>query len=293
MNRTISRTLVAALLGTTTALTGMSAAAAAPAGRPAPMSITATDLVYGQPSISGQRAGTNTVTITNRTNRTIASPLLTLPKSSLLTIDQSTLNGCPQAQSTGTALLCWARPLAAGETREFAFGWLTSDRGPGATVDVQVEVAREAGGAPVPRTAARTTWQISFAPLTGTFDITASELRLAQEPDGVWRGTVGVTVTNISAEPVPYPVVRISTPSEETQAWTDCVSVLAGPEVPACLLAPLAAGETREVSLVWASSWGQPGVDPTVRIDAAPDATGTAVIEGTGAGAEVRTILVG
>jgi hypothetical protein len=109
----------------------------------------------------------------------------------------------------------------------------------------------------------------------------------------VWRGTVGVTVTNISAEPVPYPVVRISTPSEETQAWTDCVSVLAGPEVPACLLAPLAAGETREVSLVWASSWGQPGVDPTVRIDAAPDATGTAVIEGTGAGAEVRTILVG
>jgi hypothetical protein len=292
MNRSIRRTLVAALLGATTALTGVSAAVAAPAARTAPLAITATDLVYGQPDLSGMRTGTNTVSITNRSGATIPAPLLTLPHSSLLNIDHGALNGCPTAQLAGDTFRCWADPLAPGETRDFELGWLTRDRGPGATVPAKVEVAREAGGAPVPRTAARTSWRVSFAPLTGTFDITATELRLAQEADGVWRGTVGVTVTNISAEPVPYPMVRFFTPSEETQAWTDCVSVLAGPEVPACLLAPLAAGETRQVSLVWASPWGRPGVDPTVRVDAAPDATGTAVIEGTGAGTEVRVVPV-
>ena len=292
MIRTTGRALMAAIITTTTVLAGANAAVAAPATRSAPLAVTATDLVYGQPDVSGTRSGSNTVSITNLTRRTIASPLLTLPNTGLLAIDHNTLDGCPRARASGGTLSCWSEPLAAGETRDFAFGWVTRQRGPGRTVDTRVEVARELGGAPVPGTATGTSWQVTFAPLTGTFDIAATELRLARAADGVWRGTVGLTVGNIGAEPVPYPVVRFFSPSEETQDWTDCVSVLAGPEVPACLLAPLAPGETRELSLVWASPWGQPAVDPTVRVDAAPDATGTAVIAGTGVGAEVRVVPV-
>lgn len=293
MNRTIRRVVVAALIGATATLTGATVASAAPvAAHPPKLAISATDLVYGQPDLGGHRAGTNSVTITNLTNRTIGAPLITLPGGSQFGLDHGGLSGCPALSFDGSAYRCWAEPLAAGETRTLDLGWSTVGRGPATSARVKVEVAHQPSGAPVPRTAAQARFGVSYEALTGTFDIVASQLRLAgPDADGISRGTVAVTVTNISAKTVPYPLVSFDIASEDSSNWDDCVAVLGAPDQATCLAAPLAAGETRVLNLEWTSSFGQPGVDPTVHVYAGADATGT-IVEGTGAGYPVVVVLV-
>lgn len=296
MRGTTSRRLLAALLGTGLALvavpTAAQAAAATDDATPGPhrpvLTVATTDMEYGQPDLYGVRWATNTVTITNNSRGTVQYPMLTFPANGRDDAMHADWRGCPTGFGGADSVTCIAEPLAPGEKRNLTFPWATRQRGPEGPALVRAEVAADRDGTPVPGTAQEATWQVSFAPLTGTFDITASAL-VYGTPDSneVRRGSTTVTVTNLTGTAVDHPLVTFDayagTADEAT--WTGCVAILPREYVPACMLAPLAPGEQRAVTFGYFVDSSGMEYDSRVRVDAASDAQGT-VIEGTAAGTQ-------
>jgi hypothetical protein len=285
MQRTARRGLLAVLIGAGVAMSGAYAAFAAPAAAP-PFTVTATDMTYGQPDDSGTRSADNTITITNTGTATIQYPMLTFPANGRDIADQSRLPDCPRGGGTPAGMYCITDPLAAGASRTLSFGWLTTQRGPDGTAEVRVEQAIDAGGTPMPGTATTATWHVSFAPLTGTFDITATPLAYGPvDRWGIRHGVTTVTITNLSTATVPYPLVTFPASSGDAgyPAWKGCVAVIRHVDDIVCVEKPLAPGKTRAVKFSFYLVGPTQDFDASVRVDAGADLDGT-VIPGTGAG---------
>jgi hypothetical protein len=290
------RGLLAALVGAGIALAGMTAAAAAPSGpdvrasatrlRPALFSITATDMEYGQPDLTGTRRATTIITFKNKSKGTIQYPMLTFPRNGRDEAEHALWEGCPAGAGRPDEWICIAEPLAAGEQRSLTFPWSTRQREPAGTAKVRIEAASDQDGTAIPGTAARTKWQVSFAPLTGTFDITATDLiyRLP-DADGFRRGSTTVTLTNLTDSTVEYPLVTFPASSGDAEhtLWDGCPVVIGSPDKTVCVTEPLAPGEQRAISFAFLTEWPGMEFDATVRVDAGADRDGT-VIDGTAAG---------
>jgi hypothetical protein len=288
MNVRLGRGFTAAALGVAIAMTGVPiAAAAAPAATQ--LTATATDVTYGQPDLNGTRAGANTVKVTNNGTATVDFPMLTLPSGGYDkdVVDQSGMDGCPSGKGTPTVFICQLAPLRAGETRTLSFGWLTRATGPDHGYTARLEQAADRDATPVPGSASDVRWQVRFAPLTGTFAITASGLRYGPVDQwGIRHGSTTVRITNRSAAPVEFPLVTFPA-SSGTPAYTvwepACRSVIRHFDDIVCVQAPLAPGQSRSVRFWFYLVGGTEDFDASVRVDAGADANGT-VVPGTAAG---------
>jgi hypothetical protein len=296
-----SRRLLVAVIGVAVALTATTGAAAAAvppgAAEASPLGVTATDMTYGQPDLTGFRTASTAVTITNNTQDVIEYPTLTFPHNGRDEALHAGWAGCPFLRGQPDAVICVAEPLAAGETRSLEFLFGTEQAGPAGPATFRAEVGTGIDGAsPVPGTAVTVTFQVSFAPLTGTFGITATDLRYGPtDAQGVQHGSTAVTLTNLTGEPIRYPVLTfpfdMGTPA--TNRWRACEAIHQQPTEanPVCVTRPLAAGQSRTMRLAFSTD--QPTFEFTalVRVDAG---TGTAadapVIPGTAAGTSFEVI---
>ncbi|RSM49763.1 hypothetical protein DMB66_44645 [Actinoplanes sp. ATCC 53533] len=284
MLATISRTAVAAVLGAGLALSATSAVLAAPA-KPL-LSITATDLTYGQPDLTGTRSGTNTVTITNNSGSEIERPMLTFPDNGRDDINHGDLDGCPMALGRPDRFVCYAEPLGAGETRVFSVNWLTDARGPAGSAAVRVAVAADDEGNPVRGTTSRTSYGVSFAPLTGTFDITATDLTYGpQDDNGVQHGSTAVTITNLTGETVAFPLVSFAPYAGDASVatWESCLSVYSRDDRMVCAEEPLGPGEQRTATFGFQLEGTTQEFASQVQVEAGAAVNGP-VIPGTAAG---------
>jgi hypothetical protein len=254
--------------------------------RPALFHIAATDMEYGQPNLYGDRRGTTTITFTNKSRRTVQYPMLTFPNNGRDEAEHALWQGCPVGLGRPDRWVCIAEPLGPGQRRSLTFPWVTRERGPAGPAEVRIEAASDLEGTPVPGTAASTTWYVSFAPLTGTFDITATDLTYGPlDADGIRRGSTTVTVTNLTGSVIDYPLVTFpaSSGAADHTLWTGCPVVIRRPDETVCVAEPLAAGEQRAIAFPFVTELPGMEFDATVRVDAGADRDGT-VIDGTAAG---------
>ena len=284
MLATMSRTAVAAVLGAGLTLTAASAAMAAPAE---PLfSITATDLAYGQPDLTGRRTGSNTVTITNNSSSDIERPMLTFPRNGRDDINHAELADCPTGLGRPSGFICYAYPLGAGETRVLSVGWLTDARGPAGSATVSVAVAADDDGNPAPGTTSGTSYGVAFAPLTGTFDITATDLTYGpQDDNGVQHGSTAVTITNLTGETVPFPLVSFAPYAGDASvaSWESCLSVYTREDRMVCAEEPLGPGEQRTATFGFQLEGSTQEFESQVQVEAGVGITGP-VIADTAAG---------
>lgn len=292
MTRGIRRGMVAAFIGTAVALSGAAGAVAAPAGTAdAPFTITAADLRYGQPSLNGTRFAENTVTFTNTTGEVIEFPTLTFPANGRDEPVHANWSGCAVMTFSADRFKCIARPIQPGATVTLTLPWMTSERPRGGTSRVRIEKGLDRDGTVLPGTASHATWRVSFEKLTGTFDISATDLVYGPEVDGVRRGSTDVTITNLTRKAVPYPLVTFprSAGDAEHTLWDDCPVVHGRPDRIVCVAEPLPAGATRTLTFPFLTD--SPGTDfsANVRVDAGADREGT-VIEGTAAGTQYTVV---
>ncbi|GLY93055.1 hypothetical protein [Actinoplanes sp. NBRC 103695] len=292
MTRGIRRGMVAALVGATVALSGAAAAVAAPAD--APFTITATDMTYGQPSLNGTRFAENTVTYTNISAEVITFPTLTFPVNGRDDAVHADWSGCPFMSFDGENIVCVGRPIQPGATDSLTLPWMTRERPPGGTARVRIEKGLDRTGTVAPGTASRATWRVSFERLTGTFDITATDLVYGPEVDGVRRGSTDVTITNLTRKAVPYPLVTFpsSAGDAEHTLWSDCPVVLGRPDRIVCVAEPLPAGASRTLTFPFLAEFPGTEFEANVRVDAGADREGT-VIEGTAAGTQYTVVYGG
>jgi hypothetical protein len=135
-------------------------------------------------------------------------------------------------------------------------------------------------------TASSTEWLVSFAELTGTFDIAATDLTYgAADANGVRRGSTTVTITNLTGDTVPYPLVTFpaSAGVADHPSWSDCPIVHGAADRIVCVAEPLAAGASRELAFPFVADLPVMDFRASVRLDAGADVDGT-VIDGTAAG---------
>jgi hypothetical protein len=245
----------------------------------------ATDLVYGQPDLTGLRSGSNTITITNHGTERVEFPLLTFPvnKRDVLTQDVN----CTYLAKRGTSLTCIIDPLAAGQSRELVLPWQTRQAsGRVATVRARLEQASDSDGTPIAGTASTVSWKVSFAKLTGIFTIKATPL-VYSAPDqaGIRHGSTRVTIRNQSAETVQFPTVTFqANGAAATFAdWTGCAQTFLADYDAVCVEAPLAPGQERTLEFPFQADLPMSENNAAVRVESATDADGT-VIPGTGVG---------
>ncbi|MEU4220433.1 hypothetical protein [Actinoplanes sp. NPDC026623] len=252
---------------------------------PAVLTATATDLVYGQPDLTGLRSGSNVITVTNHGTEPVDFPLLTfrVNKRDVLTQDAD----CTYLAKRTTYLTCIIDPLAAGESRELVLPWQTRQAsGRVATVRARLEQASDRDGTPIAGTASTVSWQVSFAKLTGVFTIKATPLVYgAADEAGVRHGSTLVTIQNLSAETVQYPTVTFQANGAAATfaGWTGCVRTFLVDWDAACVEAPLAPGQVRTLEFPFQADLPMQENDAAVRVEAATDANGT-VIPGTAVG---------
>jgi hypothetical protein len=287
MLATISRTTIAAVLGAGLTLGTASAVAAAPTTAAEPtFSISATGFTYGQPDLNGTRTGTNTVTITNNTGSTIESPMVTFPNNGRDSIDHSGLSGCPLLVGGQDQTICYTRPLRAGEARTLTLGWVTDERGPAGRSAVRVAVGADTDGTAVPGTTSRTSYRVSFAPLTGTFDIRATDLTYGpHDSNGVRHGSTRVTITNLTDETIPYPLVSFAEYAGDgtVESWKSCLTITDREGRAVCAVKPLGPGERRTTTFRFHLNGSSTQYDSQVQVEAGTGIDG-AVVPGTAAG---------
>jgi hypothetical protein len=294
-----SRALFVALLSAGLALTAATgAASAAPSGAAsaAPsLSITATDMTYGQPDITGGRFANTTITITNNGASTVQFPTLTFPVNGRDTAVHGEWSGCPSGRSRPDSVSCVAEPLAAGEQRHMVFPFGARGSGPAGPATVRFEAAADAVGTPIPGgTVVNAMWQASFAPLTGTFDITATDLTYGpQDRYGIQHGSTKVTLTNLTKNAVPYPLVTFPTSSGDAAwtVWRGCQAIVRHANDIVCVAKPLAAGQRRVLTFPFFLVGPTMEFEASVLVDAGADVDGS-VIGGTAAGTvyDVKTV---
>ncbi|MEV7623694.1 hypothetical protein [Actinoplanes sp. NPDC089786] len=286
MTRGIRRGVVAALVGAFVALSGAGAAVAAPAD--GPFTISATDLKYGQPDLNGWRSAQNTVTFTNTTSEAIEFPVLTFPVNGRDHAMHADWSGCPVMFGHSNELVCITEPIAAGETTTLTLPWGTNQRPPGGVAHVRIEKGLDRDGNVEAGTVSRTSYRVSFAKLTGAFDITATDLRYGPvEEDGFRRGSTTVTITNLTKRAVPYPLISFpsSAGTPEHTLWSDCPVVFGQRDKTVCQAEPLAAGASATLTFPFLTDSAWTEFEANVRVDAGADDKGT-VIEGTAAGTQ-------
>ncbi|WP_285550758.1 hypothetical protein [Actinoplanes regularis] len=249
------------------------------------LTATATDLVYGQPGLTGLRRGSNVITITNHGTKRVEFPLLTFEVNERDVLTQDV--DCTFMAMRATYFTCVIDPLAAGESRELLLPWQTVQAsGPVAKVRARLEQASDREGTPIAGTASRVSWKVSFARLTGVFTIKATPL-VYSAPDqvGIRHGSTRVTIKNRSAEAVRYPTVTFQSNGAAAvfADWTGCVQTFNVSWDAACVEAPLAPGEERTLEFPFQTDGPMTENDAAVRVEAATDAHG-AVIPGTAVG---------
>jgi hypothetical protein len=287
MSRRTRRGVLTALLGAALALAGTATAMAAQTRAAEPtFTVTATPMRYGQPDLAGVRRAANTVTVTNTSAETVPYPMLTFPANGRDQVEHTQWPECPTLLNRPDRMICIAEPLAAGEQRTFTLTWYTSARGPAGPAQVRVQSAAGPDGEPAPSTVARARWRVTFERLTGTFDITATDLVYGPaDADGVQRGSIVVTITNLTRRPVEHPVVTFprGVGSADHANWSDCPTVIGRPDRYVCVAEPLAARQSRSLTFPFLITSPMFDFHSTVRVDAG---TGTEdeVIEGTAAG---------
>jgi hypothetical protein len=289
MTAPLHRRLLAALAGAGVALTGATAAVAAPATPR--LSATSTNVTYGQPNLYGQRSGTNTITITNRGQTAVEHPVVIVPPNDR---DHWTMDGVPggcriEADDT---IVCVTSRLAPGATRDLTFGWVTLRHGRAGSARATVAETANSGGVPLPGTARSVRWRVGFAPITGTFDITATPLRFGAPGEfGARRGTTEVTVTNLTAETVEFPVVKFPTDfaAAKTELWEDCRTIYMDEGLVGCVPQPIAPGARRTMRFTFDLEEPYPVNSVQVWVEATTDLYGH-VIPGTAAGDELMLV---
>ena len=283
------RTSLAALFGAGLALAGAlvaPAAASAAADTAAPaLSATATDMRYSAPDIRGGRTATNTVTVTNNGTDTVPVPMLVFPRNDRDSAQHSDWNDCPSLSGSVDRIVCYLDPLAPGEQRTVSLLWTTGRHEQPGTARVRVAEARAVHGNAIPGTASVTRWKVTLAPITGTFDIAATDAVFPQG-EGERRASTIVTLTNLTGETVPYPKVTFLPwvgDAAHTE-WHDCVRASGYPDgTYTCVAEPLAAGESRDLTFPFFVVGESHDYSVSVRVDAATGLDGT-VVPDTGAG---------
>jgi hypothetical protein len=129
---------------------------------------------------------------------------------------------------------------------------------------------------------------VSFAQLTGGFDITATDLTFGpRDHNGVRHASTTVTVTNLSKATVSFPVVTFAPYDGDAtaSAWNRCVTVHAG-DADVCVEKPLAPGQRRSMTFRFELA-GPLSQDYAgqVQVESGADASG-AVIPGAAAGTQ-------
>jgi hypothetical protein len=284
-----TRRLLIALLGAGIALTGTAGAAVAAPARLAPLHVTATDMTYGQPDLTGFRRASTTITIANNTRRTIAYPTLTFPRNGRDDALHTEWSGCPTAGGRPDAIYCVTEPLAAGETRDLVFPFSTYQAGPAGPARVRADVGSDPQGTPVPGTRSGATWRVTFAPLTGTFGIVTDDMHFGdRDAQGARHAVLQVTLNNLTDQTVGFPTLTFPPGSgiADTGSWSDCAATYPQPDAAtACVAEPLRAGERRPMTFAFSLVDFMFSHPDTVTVAAATSADpGAPVLAGTAAG---------
>jgi hypothetical protein len=284
-----TRRLFIALLGAGIALAGTAGAAAAAPPGSFPLRITATNMTYGQPDLTGYRRASTTVTLTNRTADTIAYPTVTFPRSDRDIAEQADWSGCAGGGGRPDAVYCVTEPLAAGETRDLVFPFGTFQAGPAGPARAHADVASDLSGTPVPGTRSVATWQVTFAPLVGTFGLATDDMRFGdRDAQGARHAVLNVTLTNLTDQTISFPTLTFPPGSgtPDTGSWRACVATYPQPnEATACVTEPLRAGERRMMTFAFSLVDVMFSHPDTLTVAAATSAEpGAAVLPGTAAG---------
>jgi hypothetical protein len=250
-----TRRLFIALLGAGIALAGTAGAAAAAPPGSFPLRITATNMTYGQPDLTGFRRAATTITITNNTRHTIDYPTITFPVNDRDGALHTEWSGCPRGGGRPDAVYCVTEPLAAGEKRDLVFPFGTDKAGPTGPARARADVASDPLGTPVPGTRTFATWQVRFAPLTGTFGIATEDMNFGErDAQGARHAVLKVTLTNLTDQPIGFPTLTFAPGSgtPDTATWLGCVATYPQPnEATACVTKPLSAGERRTMTFAF------------------------------------------
>jgi hypothetical protein len=273
MSTRVRRGVVAVFAGVSLALGGVAIAVATPAGAAeAPLTVTATDMRYGQPDLSGVRRAETTITYTNTSAETVEFPVLTFPANDRDHATHSDWSACLTLFTKPDRLVCIGHPIAPGETVAATFPWQTDSRGPGGTARVRIEQGADREGRVVPGTANRATWRVTFEKLKGSFDIAATDLIYGPaNEDGVRRGTSVVTLTNLTKRTIQFPIVTFPADiaiDAEHAIWNDCPRINNSPDGSiVCIAAPLAPKESRDLTFGFLTTSTGFDYTSTVRVD--------------------------
>jgi hypothetical protein len=283
-----SRRLFVVLLGAGLALTGTAGAAtAAQAGTP-PLRITATDMTYGQPDLTGFRLATTTVTVTNTTRHSIEYPALTYADNGR----DGAMHGdwhCATAHGNVNQVTCVIEPLAAGQTRSLDLPFGTYKAGPAGSARLRADVGSDSQGTPVPGTRSVVAWHVAFAPLVGTFGLATEDMNFGdRDAQGARHAVLKVTLTNLTDQTIGFPRLTFPNGSGDPDlgTWSDCVATYPQPdEATGCVTEPLAAGERRIMTFPFSLPTSVFSHPDLLMVEAATSAEPDApVLPGTAAG---------